>query len=165
LERELAELQVHVTSLQTALDFWMPSIASEESPDGERAAQDAILVLGLDKVASDCYGDRICTEIEALRKDKERLDSGVMVYITFDVFGERVKVESRENDSRATIDKGHRAVRPGRCYGKQARCDAISRYQPRDLRPRPFERRLAMPSHIQARLPHSSRHYENRTYV
>jgi hypothetical protein len=106
LERELAESRTHVTRLQFALDFWMPSIASEESSDGERAAQDAILQLGLDKDASDCYGDRLCAEIEALRKDKERLDSGVMVYTTFDEFGERIKVESRGNDLRAMIDEG-----------------------------------------------------------
>jgi len=41
-----------------------------------------------------------------LEKDKERLDSGVMVYTTFDEFGKRIKVESRGNDLCSMIDEG-----------------------------------------------------------
>lgn len=44
-------------------------------------------------------------ENEALRKDKERLDSGRIVYVGWDDFGDRYEIDSRGNDLRAMIDK------------------------------------------------------------
>lgn len=58
--------------LQVALSFWMPAIASEASADGERCANDAMLLMGLDDAGSDCWGDRVLAERDALLEDAGR---------------------------------------------------------------------------------------------
>ncbi|WP_438391137.1 hypothetical protein [Caballeronia sp. DA-9] len=58
-DEELAEAKKHIADLQKALFYWMPSIAGQPNPDGERAANDAYLLFGW--AAGDeenCYGDR-----------------------------------------------------------------------------------------------------------
>jgi len=74
---EIQSERDHITRLQVALAFWMPSIAGEDSPDGARAAQDAMLLYGLDKDEEpDRYGNRARDQLATVLADKVFLTIG-----------------------------------------------------------------------------------------
>lgn len=47
----------------------------------------------------------LIAEVRALRKDKERLDSGCIVHTGWDDWGDTYKIDSRSNDLRKMIDE------------------------------------------------------------
>ena len=58
-----------IRELQEALFFWMPSIAGQDGPDGERAENDSMLLMGWNGGnETGCYGDRMLATIDALKK-------------------------------------------------------------------------------------------------
>ncbi|MFM0435946.1 hypothetical protein PQQ84_05760 [Paraburkholderia strydomiana] len=62
-----------VRELQKALFYWMPGIAGEDSPAGQKAAEHAYLLVGLDDNSTECWGDQILNYIGTLHREQERL--------------------------------------------------------------------------------------------
>jgi hypothetical protein len=62
-----------VRELQKALFYWMPSIAGEDSPAGQKAAEHAYLLVGLNDNSLDCYGDQARASLGIANRELERI--------------------------------------------------------------------------------------------
>lgn len=62
-----------IQKLQKALFYWMPSIAGQGHPYGERAAEDSELLFGLDDDSTECAGDRLWQYIGDVNRANERI--------------------------------------------------------------------------------------------
>ncbi|CAB3729817.1 hypothetical protein LMG22037_05479 [Paraburkholderia phenoliruptrix] len=62
-----------VRELQKALFYWMPAIAGEDSPAGQKAAEHAYLLIGFDGNSLDCYGDQMRSSLGIVNRELERI--------------------------------------------------------------------------------------------
>jgi hypothetical protein len=62
-----------VRELQKALFYWMPAIAGEDSPAGQKAAEHAYLLIGCDGNSLDCYGDQMRSSLGIVNRELERI--------------------------------------------------------------------------------------------
>lgn len=63
-----------VRALQKALFYWMPRIAGEDSPAGQKAAEHAYLLIGLDDNLTECWGDQILHYVGIMNRQQEKLE-------------------------------------------------------------------------------------------
>jgi hypothetical protein len=62
-----------IRELQKALFYWMPRIAGEDSPAGQKAAEHSYLLVGLDDNSTECWGDQILHYVGTLNREQEKL--------------------------------------------------------------------------------------------
>jgi hypothetical protein len=62
-----------IRELQKALFYWMPCIAGEDSPAGQKAAEHSYLLVGLDDNSTECWGDQILHYVGTLNREQEKL--------------------------------------------------------------------------------------------
>jgi hypothetical protein len=62
-----------IRELQKALFYWMPRIAGEDSPAGQKAAEHSYLLVGLDDNSTECWGDQILHYVSTLNREQEKL--------------------------------------------------------------------------------------------
>lgn len=63
-----------IRELQKALFYWMPSIAGEDSPAGQKAAEHAYLLYGVQDYSAECEGDRLMQSLRIRNQALERIE-------------------------------------------------------------------------------------------